>query len=89
MRTSLIEIERIDRWLFNKHLPEERLLMEAELQLDEQLRLRVSQQKAAQHLVWQYGRKKLKQEIKMVEKRLFDSVQHRSFQNQIKSIFNF
>lgn len=89
MRTSLVEIARIDSYLLGDDAPEDALIMQARLALDDDLKANVNAQKSAHNLVVRYGRQKLRQEIQAVEARLFTSAKHRSFRDQIKSIFKF
>ncbi len=88
MRTSLIEIERIDQWLLNQDAPASHLLMDARLVLDPVLRSNVRDQKTSHDLIRRYGRQKLINEIRSVEHELFSSDEHRSFRDKVKSIFN-
>ncbi len=89
MRTSLIEIARIDQWLLKQNAPASHLLMEARLVLDPVLRSNVRDQKTSHDLIRRYGRQKLINEIRSVEHELFTSDEHRSFRDKVRSIFNF
>ncbi|MCE7993979.1 MAG: hypothetical protein HEP71_18465 [Roseivirga sp.] len=87
MRTSLNEIEHIERHLSDRLPGEESLLMEARMCLDMELAQKVSLQEETYALVRQYGRKKLKAEIMLVEKKLFTSPGYAGFKQRILSLF--
>ncbi|MEM9337964.1 MAG: hypothetical protein AAGA66_04495 [Bacteroidota bacterium] len=87
MRTSLSEIESIENWLTGRGDQGDRLLTEAKIQLDTDLRANARWQETTYRVVRQYGREKLKEEISKVDHRLFTSSRYRSFQARILSIF--
>lgn len=89
MRTSLVKIARIDSYLLGDDPSEDALIMQARLALDDDLKTDVNAQKSTHDIIICYGRQKLRQEIQAVEARLFTSAKHRSFRDQIKSIFKF
>ena len=88
MRTSLIETERIENWLFEAGSTEERLLMEAQALTNAELRERITWQSKTYHLIEEYGREKLRAEIRAVEQELFQSSKFSSFRIKVLSIFN-
>lgn len=84
MRTSLIEIAQIENWI------EQNKNAQGELKLcllPPELKEKVKWQSLAYELVSLYGREKLTEEIKTIERRLFYSSKYRSFQQRIQSIF--
>lgn len=87
MRTSLIEIQKLEKWLLQQGDPGERLLTEVKLQLNPRLMDEAKWQATTYDLIQLYGREKLREEIKVVEERLFTSPDYQSFQNRIRSIF--
>ncbi|MEM8894485.1 MAG: hypothetical protein AAGC88_07905 [Bacteroidota bacterium] len=89
MRTSLIEIEQIEKWLYSQDDPQDRLLFEARLQLEPELAGNVKDQQLACELIRRMGRNRFRNEIKSVENRLLTNNRYRSFQERISSIFKF
>ena len=87
MRISLNKVEQIDNHLFNRGNTEDKLIFEAMLILDPALKSQVSWQKKALDFVQHYGRKKMKDEIGSVHRRLFNEPAHRRFRNEILSLF--
>lgn len=87
MRTSLIEIREIERWIEGRLDKKERLLFEAKLIVDKNLKTKVDLQKGVFNLVRIYGRERLRDEVKQVEKRLLTNKDNILFQQQIYSIF--
>lgn len=89
MRTSLVEVAQIEDWLLKRGDIEDRLVTEARVLSNPKLVEQTHWQLKSYDLIHQYGREKLRQEIKAVEFRLFRSSHFKSFQNQIRSIFKF
>lgn len=87
MRTSLNEINAIEAWHFQQGELPDRLLTEAQILSNPQLKEKAKWQSATYDLVKQYGRDKLLHEIRKVEKQLFTVPKYRSFQDRIRSIF--
>lgn len=87
MRTSLNEIQQIERHLHGQASQEESLLMEAKMSLNPDLARKVSLQQESYALVREYGRKKLKAEIGQVERKLFESPGYKSFRQRIFDLF--
>ncbi|AWW31161.1 hypothetical protein DN752_14055 [Echinicola strongylocentroti] len=61
--------------------------MEAKMQLDPSLTHKIHCQKSAYQLVHDYGRGKLREEIRKVEFELFETPQHKGFRNRILNFF--
>lgn len=89
MRTSLIEVEQIEQWLYSQDDPQDHLLFEARLQLEPELGEKVKDQQLTYELIRRMGRNRFRDEIKGVEKRLFTNNLYRAFQERISSIFKF
>ncbi|AGA77893.1 hypothetical protein [Echinicola vietnamensis] len=87
MRTSLREIRELERFIQGISLPEERLLMEAKMQLDTSMPQKINRQKMAYQLVRDYGREKLREEIRNVEHELFEAPRHQGFRKRIVNLF--
>ena len=88
MRTSLIETEQIDTYLHHLSKPGDRLVFDARLLLDPEFKDRVQWQQKTYHIVRQYGRDQLKQEIEAVHQQLFTMRQHASFRQKIMRLFS-
>lgn len=87
MRTSLNEIQHIEQHLLGQLSNEESLLMEAKMSLSPDLTQMVALQEETYAVVREYGRKKLRAEIVLVEKKLFTSPGHLSFKQRIMKLF--
>lgn len=88
MRTSLTEIQQIEAYLLHQTTPAERLLFEAKLMLQPGLTEDVQLQQETYRLVKQYGRKKIREEIEAVHRKLFSEPQHKSFREKIARLFS-
>ncbi|GAB5525905.1 MAG: hypothetical protein Roseis2KO_37770 [Roseivirga sp.] len=87
MRTSLNEIQQIERHLLGQTSNEESLLMEAKMSLNPDLAEKVIIQQESYALIREYGRKKLRAEIGQVERKLFESPGFKSFRQRIFDLF--
>ncbi|MCJ8210078.1 hypothetical protein MUY27_10190 [Mucilaginibacter sp. RS28] len=87
MRTLLNEVAEIENYLHHKNQPQDRLLFEAKLLLNETLRENTDAQQHTYSIIKQYGRQQLKAELKAVHQKLFSEPQHRSFAQMIKQLF--
>jgi hypothetical protein len=85
MRTSLIEIKKIEEHILNQSSNEDALLFEAHLLLDSDLKDKLHWQKKTVELIHIYGRKRLKEELEQIHEQLFNS--NASFRNKILSFF--
>ncbi|HVW94675.1 MAG TPA: hypothetical protein VHA56_01735 [Mucilaginibacter sp.] len=88
MRTSLAETRQIEQYLLQLAPPNEMLLFDAKLLLDESLQEKLQMQKKTHEIVKQYGRKQLRKEIDAIHQMLFTSAEHRSFRQKIMQIFS-
>jgi hypothetical protein len=87
MRTSLNEIKQIEDHLLRLAPPEDSLVFEAKMILDNELHQRVLLQQQSYALVQQYGRKQLKAEIEAIHQQIFSNPTQQSFVNRIRSLF--
>ena len=87
MRTSLIETAQIDQLVQKKGDLGKRLLLEAKMQVNDELSEKVSFQVMAYEIIHEYGRRKLRNEIAQIDKQLFTKRKHLSFRNEILSYF--
>ena len=88
MRTSLIETEQIEAYLFCLSEPGDRLVFDAKLLLNPELQAKAECQQKTYHIVRQYGRDQLKQEIEAVHQQLFIKPEHSSFRQKIMRLFS-
>ncbi|HEX6224594.1 MAG TPA: hypothetical protein VFZ52_09300 [Chryseolinea sp.] len=84
----LHEVKAIDRYLSGKLKTASRLLFEARLLVDPQLRIRVEYQEKLYAIVKESGRRALKSEIARIHYQLFNDPGKRHFQSQIFELFN-
>lgn len=68
-------------------MPEDRLLLEAQLRLDAGLAEKLKWQQKTYQLIREYGRRQLRQEIQAAHDQLFNSPDHAGFRQKIRSIF--
>jgi hypothetical protein len=87
MRTSLNEIKQIEAYLHHTLPAEERLVMEARLITDEDLRLKLYLQRKVYALIALYKRRKLKAEVEGLHNRLFSDPAKTSFKQNILNYF--
>jgi len=85
--TSWNETQQIEAYIFGIAQPEDVLLFEAKLLLDEELADKVTAQQKTYDAIRQFGRKQLKLEIEAVQQRLFTHPQHHSFSQKIIRLF--
>ncbi|WP_343557693.1 hypothetical protein [Sphingobacterium sp.] len=87
MMTSWNETRQIEAYIFGIAQPEDVLLFEAKLLLDEELASKVAAQQKAYDAIRQFGRKQLKLEIEAVQQTLFTHPKHSSFSQKIIRLF--
>ena len=87
MRTSLNEAAELENWLLGKGDCSKRLVTEAKVIADPNLREIAEWQYRTYKLVRVYGREKLREQIEAIEHRMFTTNKFLSFQNLISSIF--
>lgn len=77
----------IDNYLMYRLAPDMRLLFEARLLLEPELKLRLHSQKEVMAIAERYGREQLRQHIQAAEARVFVQPRFSDFQNRIKQLF--
>jgi len=87
MRTSLNNIKAIDDYLLGHILPGDKLLFEANLLLNNDLKDNVYHQQNTYTMIRQYGRQKIKDEIIAVQQQLATAPKHRGFMQRIANVF--
>ncbi len=88
MRTSLIETQQIEAHLLQLSEPGDALVFEARLLLEPELRDKMQWQNQTYHIIRQYGRDQLKQEIEAVHQQLFTEPKHAGFRQKIMRLFS-
>lgn len=88
MRTSLIEIQKIDQFVTNALPPDDGLVFEAKMIVDPVLRQNTLLHRKLLRLIEYLHRKKMKKQMTELSQDLFADPAKRSFRNQINSIFN-
>jgi hypothetical protein len=77
----------IEEYLSGRMDTANRLLMEARLLIDEELRADCLYQRQAHELAKAYGRQCLRKEIASAEQQLFTEKEHEGFRQRIRHIF--
>ena len=88
MMTSWNETQQIEAYIFGIGEPEDALLFEAKLVLDEDLAHKVIAQQKAYAAIRQFGRKQVKMEIEAITQALFTHPEHVSFRKKIIKLFS-
>ena len=88
MRTSLNELEQIEGYLLNTGSTEEGLLVEARMSLSNDFCQNVLAQQSAYAVIQSYGKSKLIDDIRTVEKQLFGLPKYRTFRSTIFNLFS-
>lgn len=87
MKTSWNELVLIEDYLLSDRKGTDRTLHEARMILQPGLRESVFWQEKTYHLVQQYGRQQLREEIEQVHEKLFTAPEHHSFRQRIMKLF--
>lgn len=85
MKTSTTE--QIEKYLLGKLGTGERLLFDARLIIDTQLRQHVKSQKKLYTIIRQSGRRELKRQAEQIHQRLFSDPEKANFQELIYKLF--
>jgi hypothetical protein len=88
MKTSLTEIEYIERFINGELEPGEKLLFEARVITNPALGQRVTSQQNIYSIVNHYGREKLRKQIEDIHQQLFTDPEKKSFRQRILRIFH-
>lgn len=86
MRTSLIELQQIEEYIFNGK-GSEAALNDTSLLTDSDKAEKVMWQKETYNIVQQYGRRKLKLELETIHRKLFTESRYSKFRRQIMRLF--
>lgn len=89
MRTSLNELRLLEDYLQQCLPTEDKLLLEAKLILEEDLRERLSLQERCYQLIQLYGRIKTREQLQRVERQIFEQPTHKRFVQKIKQYFRY
>ncbi|NOT76212.1 MAG: hypothetical protein HOP08_14890 [Cyclobacteriaceae bacterium] len=87
MRTSLNDIQEIEKFQREELSPGDSILFQVRMILDPVLKLNVTFQNIILQVVQLYHRKKLKVEVKQIHHDLFSSPSSLEFQQTVKQIF--
>jgi hypothetical protein len=82
------ETQWIDDYLRGEISPETKLLLEARLLIDSDLKEKMFWQEKTYALVKNHGRQQLKREIEKVQQRLFSETRFESFRKKIQILFS-
>ncbi|WP_316833318.1 hypothetical protein [Pedobacter nutrimenti] len=88
MKTSWNELRLTEDYLLSRLPGQERVLFEARLILEPELKNDVYWQQKTCELVSTYGRQQLRKEVEQVHQQLFTAPEHTSFARRIRSFFN-
>lgn len=86
--TSWKKTKQLDEYFFHRTTPEDRLVIEAQLLLDGDLRDTLRWQQRTYVLARQYGREQLRGEIRAAQHQLFHRPEYRSFQRMVQRLFS-
>ncbi len=87
MRTSLTEIRDTELYLHGKLDAGDKLVFEARLLTDPELKSNMQFQQKLYKLLRSFHLKRVRQEIAVVQDGLFDNPEHSAFQQKIHSLF--
>lgn len=88
MRTSLNEIQLIDKFLHHEMKAEDALVFEAGTIVNRTLQINIFWQKKVYELLKYYHRKKLKDEAEQIHQRIFNDPAKYSFKENILQLFS-
>lgn len=87
MKTSWNELLLIEDYLLSGRKEADRILFEARIVLQPDLKESVFWQEKTYNLIQQYGRQQLRKEIEQVHEKLFTAPEHYSFRQKIMRLF--
>lgn len=88
MKTSWNELLLIEDYLLSGRKETDRILFEAHIVLQPDLKESVFWQEKTYNLIQQYGRQQLRKEIEQVHEKLFTAPEHSSFRQKIMQLFS-
>lgn len=87
MRTSLNEIKEIEDYLLKTSPVDERLVFDAQMILNPELKTNLTLQRQSYLMINLYGKKQLKTELEKVHRKLFSEKKHQGFRKKIIGFF--
>ncbi len=88
MRTSLNNILETEHYLTEQLAPEDQLIYDARLIVDEELKEQTYWQQKTYNVIHAYGRMQLRNQLEQLHEQLMTEPQHTSFRNKIRNIFS-
>ncbi|WP_236974679.1 hypothetical protein [Membranihabitans maritimus] len=88
MRTSWRETQNIEDYIFDRLSPEDRILIETNIDGSVELKEKLQLQKQSYELIKEYGREVLRKEINAIDREVFSSYRHNKLRKRILKIFS-
>ena len=88
MKTSIPEIIRTERFLKGELPPDERVVFEARMLVDAELKNNTFFHSTVHRLITLYQRKKIKVEVELLHARIFHDPERAAFKESIFKLFN-
>jgi len=88
MRTSLNNILETEQYLTGQLAPEDQLLYDARLIVDQDLKEQMQWQQHTYEVIRAYGRMQIRNQLEKLHDQLMTEPQHTSFRNKIRKIFS-
>lgn len=88
MRTSLNKIQETEQYLNGQLAPEDRLVFQARLVVEEGLEEQLQWQQKTYAVIQAYGRMQLRAQLEKLHERLMTDPQHKSFSTKILQFFS-
>ena len=88
MRKSLDEIRQIEQYILGNLSPQDKASFKTRLILENDLQEKFQLQKEVYRVIQWFSRKQLKQELKEIDKKLFQTPKYKKFQEEILNIFS-
>jgi hypothetical protein len=82
------ETAHIEQYILGKLAPEDRLLFEATLLIDDELAEKTMLQQQLHEVILLSGRRQLRKELAAIDRKVFRDRKYSRFQRKILSIFN-
>lgn len=87
MRTSYSDLIRTEKYLDGQLDPQDTVLFEARLLVEERLRMNTFYHRMVRKIVLQYQREKMRADLLAIHNRLMQNPAKRSFRDEIRKIF--
>ena len=88
MRTSLNNILKTEQYLTGQLAPEDQLLYDARLIVDQDLKEQTQWQQHTYEVIRAYGRMQIRKQLEQMHDKLMTEPQHAGFRNKIRKIFS-